>query len=110
MRQTIAAAMSRSKREIPHYYLAEEVEFERAAAWLAARRERDPRRDPMTIYELHAGSWQRGEDGLDGDVGSEALADAAGVDDGTGRELDDAVLAVDEDLANIGAQCAARRQ
>lgn len=37
MRQTIAAAMSRSKREIPHYYLAEEIEFERAAAWLGQR-------------------------------------------------------------------------
>jgi pyruvate dehydrogenase E2 component (dihydrolipoamide acetyltransferase) len=37
MRQTIAAAMARSKREIPHYYLAEEVEFARAAAWLAER-------------------------------------------------------------------------
>ncbi len=33
------------------------------SAWMAARRERDPRRQPMTIYELHAGSWQRGEDG-----------------------------------------------
>lgn len=37
MRQTIAAAMSRSKREIPHYYLAEEIEFGRGAAWLAQR-------------------------------------------------------------------------
>lgn len=37
MRQTIAAAMSRSKREIPHYYLSEEIDFERAAAWLAER-------------------------------------------------------------------------
>ncbi|MCW5632868.1 MAG: 2-oxo acid dehydrogenase subunit E2, partial [Rubrivivax sp.] len=37
MRQTIAAAMSRSKREIPHYYLAEEVEFGAAAAWLSER-------------------------------------------------------------------------
>ncbi|MBI5720634.1 MAG: 2-oxo acid dehydrogenase subunit E2 [Burkholderiales bacterium] len=37
MRQTIAAAMSRSKREIPHYYLAEEIEFARGAAWLAQR-------------------------------------------------------------------------
>ncbi len=37
MRQTIAAAMSRSKREIPHYYLAEEIDFDQAAAWLAQR-------------------------------------------------------------------------
>jgi len=37
MRQTIAAAMARSKREIPHYYLSEEIEFAQAAQWLAAR-------------------------------------------------------------------------
>lgn len=37
MRRVIAAAMARSKREIPHYYLAEDVPFERAAAWLAAQ-------------------------------------------------------------------------
>jgi pyruvate dehydrogenase E2 component (dihydrolipoamide acetyltransferase) len=37
IRQVIAAAMARSKREIPHYYLADDIAFERAAAWLAAR-------------------------------------------------------------------------
>ena len=34
MRQAIAAAMARSKREIPHYYLGCEVDVERAATWL----------------------------------------------------------------------------
>lgn len=34
MRRTIAAAMSRSKREIPHYYLATDIPLERATAWL----------------------------------------------------------------------------
>jgi len=34
MRQTIAAAMARSKREIPHYYLATEIPLERATDWL----------------------------------------------------------------------------
>lgn len=34
MRQTIAAAMSRSKREIPHYYLAEDVPLSAATAYL----------------------------------------------------------------------------
>ena len=34
MRQAIGAAMSRSKREIPHYYLASIVDFGAAAAWL----------------------------------------------------------------------------
>lgn len=36
MRQTIAAAMSRSKREIPHYYLSETIPMARAVEWLAA--------------------------------------------------------------------------
>ncbi len=35
MRAAIAAAMSRSKREIPHYYLARQVELSRAMDWLA---------------------------------------------------------------------------
>jgi pyruvate dehydrogenase E2 component (dihydrolipoamide acetyltransferase) len=35
MRQTIAAAMARSKREIPHYYLATTVDMSAATAWLA---------------------------------------------------------------------------
>jgi pyruvate dehydrogenase E2 component (dihydrolipoamide acetyltransferase) len=35
MRRAIAAAMSRSKREIPHYYLSEPVPLQRAQAWLA---------------------------------------------------------------------------
>jgi pyruvate dehydrogenase E2 component (dihydrolipoamide acetyltransferase) len=34
MRQAIAAAMSRSKREIPHYYLANTVDLGPAIAWL----------------------------------------------------------------------------
>jgi len=37
MRRTIAAAMSRSKREIPHYYLATTIDLGRAMAWLAER-------------------------------------------------------------------------
>jgi pyruvate dehydrogenase E2 component (dihydrolipoamide acetyltransferase) len=35
MRRTIAAAMARSKREIPHYYLATEVPLAAASRWLA---------------------------------------------------------------------------
>ncbi len=34
MRQTIAAAMTRSKREIPHYYLSTAIDMGRALAWL----------------------------------------------------------------------------
>ena len=34
MRQTIAAAMARSKREIPHFYLSTTIDMTRAMAWL----------------------------------------------------------------------------
>jgi pyruvate dehydrogenase E2 component (dihydrolipoamide acetyltransferase) len=34
LRQTIAAAMARSKREIPHYYLATTIDMQRALTWL----------------------------------------------------------------------------
>lgn len=37
MRRAIAAAMSRSKREIPHYYLSETIPMARALAWLQQR-------------------------------------------------------------------------
>jgi pyruvate dehydrogenase E2 component (dihydrolipoamide acetyltransferase) len=36
MREAIAAAMSRSKREIPHYYLQSTIDFAAAQAWLEA--------------------------------------------------------------------------
>ncbi|MFZ3081871.1 dihydrolipoamide acetyltransferase family protein, partial [Rhodoferax ferrireducens] len=39
MRQAIAAAMSRSKREIPHYYLSETIPMTRALDWLRQRNE-----------------------------------------------------------------------
>ncbi len=43
MRRAIAAAMARSKRDIPHYYLTSTIDFAAASAWLAAyNRERDP--------------------------------------------------------------------
>lgn len=42
MRKSIAAAMSRSKREIPHYYLADEIIMERALTWLAERNAQRP--------------------------------------------------------------------
>lgn len=37
MRKAIAAAMSRSKREIPHYYLSETIPMAKALAWLQQR-------------------------------------------------------------------------
>jgi pyruvate dehydrogenase E2 component (dihydrolipoamide acetyltransferase) len=37
LRRAIAAAMARSKREIPHYYLATTIDLHRALSWLEAR-------------------------------------------------------------------------
>lgn len=42
MRQSIAAAMSRSKREIPHYYLQTTIDMHASLAWLAAENEKRP--------------------------------------------------------------------
>ncbi len=42
MRRAIAAAMTRSKREIPHYYLATDIPLARASRWLTARNEGRP--------------------------------------------------------------------
>jgi pyruvate dehydrogenase E2 component (dihydrolipoamide acetyltransferase) len=42
MRQAIAAAMSRSKREIPHYYLAHDIDLTSAADWLTRRNAERP--------------------------------------------------------------------
>ena len=42
MRQAIAAAMSRSAREIPHFHLARDIDMSSATAWLAEEDERKP--------------------------------------------------------------------
>lgn len=47
LRQTIAAAMSRSKREIPHYYLSTTIDMHRAMTWLAEENARRPVTDRL---------------------------------------------------------------
>jgi pyruvate dehydrogenase E2 component (dihydrolipoamide acetyltransferase) len=42
MRRVIAAAMARSKREIPHYYLATTIDLSKALAWLAVENAKRP--------------------------------------------------------------------
>jgi pyruvate dehydrogenase E2 component (dihydrolipoamide acetyltransferase) len=42
MRRAIAAAMARSKREIPHYYLSTDIDVAAAMAWLEAENARRP--------------------------------------------------------------------
>ena len=42
IRQTIAAAMSRSKKEIPHYYLSTTIDMHRSLTWLSEENIRRP--------------------------------------------------------------------
>jgi pyruvate dehydrogenase E2 component (dihydrolipoamide acetyltransferase) len=42
MRKVIAAAMARSKREIPHYYLGAQIDVSKAMAWLTAENLKRP--------------------------------------------------------------------
>lgn len=42
IREVIGSAMARSKREIPHYYLGQNVDLDPALAWLAAENARRP--------------------------------------------------------------------
>jgi pyruvate dehydrogenase E2 component (dihydrolipoamide acetyltransferase) len=42
MRAAIAAVMSRSKREVPHYYLGQEIDLHRALGWLEDENARRP--------------------------------------------------------------------
>lgn len=56
MRASIAAAMSRSKREIPHYYLADEINLETAQRWLTEQNAGRPitERLLMAVVQLKA--------------------------------------------------------
>ena len=52
MRKAIAAAMSRSKREIPHYYLSHTVPLGQALAWLEAENARRPIAERLLMAAL----------------------------------------------------------
>ena len=52
MRQTIAAAMARSKREIPHYYLSTTIDMSRALAWLTTENGRRPVTERLLVSVL----------------------------------------------------------
>jgi pyruvate dehydrogenase E2 component (dihydrolipoamide acetyltransferase) len=52
MRQAIAAAMARSKREIPHYYLAADVDATSAVAWLTSANASRPVADRILFAAL----------------------------------------------------------
>jgi pyruvate dehydrogenase E2 component (dihydrolipoamide acetyltransferase) len=52
MRQTIAAAMARSKREIPHYYLSTTIDMGPAMSWLKEENSRRPVTDRLLYGAL----------------------------------------------------------
>lgn len=52
MRSAIAAAMARSKREIPHYYLAQPIEMTACEAWLTRTNAKRPPSDRLLLGTL----------------------------------------------------------
>jgi pyruvate dehydrogenase E2 component (dihydrolipoamide acetyltransferase) len=52
LRQAIGAAMARSKREIPHYYLATTIDMHRAMTWLAEENLKRPVTDRLVYGVL----------------------------------------------------------
>jgi pyruvate dehydrogenase E2 component (dihydrolipoamide acetyltransferase) len=52
IRQAIAAAMSRSKREIPHYYPGTTIDMHRALEWLSEQNEKRPVTDRVLYGAL----------------------------------------------------------
>jgi pyruvate dehydrogenase E2 component (dihydrolipoamide acetyltransferase) len=52
MRAAIAAAMARSKREIPHYYLSTTIDMSAALAWLRAENEQRPMTERLLLVVL----------------------------------------------------------
>lgn len=52
MRRAIAAAMTRSKREIPHYYLDQRIDLHRAMGWLEAENARRPVTERLLLTVL----------------------------------------------------------
>jgi pyruvate dehydrogenase E2 component (dihydrolipoamide acetyltransferase) len=90
MRRAIAAAMSRSKREIPHYYLSTAVDLTRALAWLeAANTTRPPaKRLLLAALLLKAVAGALGEHPeLNGFFTTEGFQPRAGINIGTAIAL-----------------------
>jgi pyruvate dehydrogenase E2 component (dihydrolipoamide acetyltransferase) len=52
MRQAVAAAVTRSKREIPHYYLSASIDLGPALAWLAERNRDRPVTERLVVSAL----------------------------------------------------------
>ncbi|HMK85885.1 MAG TPA: dihydrolipoamide acetyltransferase family protein [Steroidobacteraceae bacterium] len=59
IRRTIAAAMSRSKREVPHYYLSDEVPLGAASDWLRRANQERPITDRLLMAALYVRALAR---------------------------------------------------
>lgn len=82
MRQAIAAAMSRSKREIPHYYLTETVDLHLSLTWLEAfNADRPPveRILPAVLFLKAAALALREQSKLNGAYENGVFVPAAGI-------------------------------
>ncbi len=85
MRKAIAAAMSRSKRDIPHYYLAETIDLSRAIAWLEAHNAAEPparRLLPAVLLLKAAALALRAEPRLNGTYGNGVFTPGTGIHPG----------------------------
>ena len=54
MRRVIAAAMARSKREIPHYYLATTIDMRKSLDWLAAENAKTAGDEKIALFRAAA--------------------------------------------------------
>ncbi|WP_374285204.1 dihydrolipoamide acetyltransferase family protein [Novosphingobium sp.] len=82
MRRAIAAAMTRSKREVPHYYLSSTIDMGAALDWLAAYnapRPPDQRMLPAVLMLKAAALALRKVPGLNGFWQGDGFQPAAGV-------------------------------
>ena len=90
MRKSIAAAMSRSKQEIPHYYLADEIVLEKSLTWLTTRnaqRSIDERVLPAVLLLKAVGVAAQRFGEFNGFWRDDGFAPATGVHVGVGISL-----------------------
>jgi pyruvate dehydrogenase E2 component (dihydrolipoamide acetyltransferase) len=95
MRSAIAAAMSRSKREIPHLYLSTTIDMSRTLAWLAAANRARPierRLLPVALLIKAVAQAARDVPGLNGFWSDGAFRAGAGVHVGCAIALRDGGL------------------
>ncbi|MCO8145493.1 2-oxo acid dehydrogenase subunit E2 [Rhodovulum tesquicola] len=82
MRKAIASAMAKSKREIPHYYLAHRIDLQASTDWLSAQNAARPPEDRLLMGALIARAVARAAalvPAVNGHYGEEGFRPAAAV-------------------------------